>query len=191
MDGIPPSFFHFPDRALEKRLVMPSVTVVIPASLSAALERVASARATSVDSIVTAAVSQYFQTDRHRAYQISTSGALVQGVYDGVVYARALLANGDFGLGTFERLDGEMVVLEGKIYQVHADGSVTYREDDFRIPFAIVSRFYPDESFDVTAIDDLLQPSSLVAWHRERTLAMRQSARIRVLTEIRMWCVVA
>ena len=146
---------------------MPSVTAVIPASLSAALEKAASARASSIDSIVTAALSEYFQTDRHRAYQISTSAALVQGAYDGVVAARVLLANGDFGLGTFERLDGEMVILDGRIYQVRADGRVTYREDDFGIPFAIVSRFQPDESFACNAIDNLEGLEKACDLHRE------------------------
>jgi len=49
-----------------------------------------------------------FSSGRHRAYQISTSAALVQGVSAGAVSSRRLLANGDFGLGTFEHLDGEM-----------------------------------------------------------------------------------
>ena len=60
-----------------------------------------------------------------------------------------------FGLGTFEHLDGEMVVLDGDIYQVRADGSVQRRRDNFRIPFAVVSRFQPDETFDAASIDDL------------------------------------
>lgn len=146
---------------------MPSVTVVLPVSLSAVLEKAASAHATSIDSIVTAALSQYFQTDRHRAYQISTSAALVQGAYDGAVPAHTLLANGDFGLGTFEHLDGEMVVLEGKIYQVHPEGRVERHDDDFRIPFAVVSHFDPDESFEVAGIDNLDELQRACDPHRE------------------------
>lgn len=146
---------------------MPSVTVVIPAPLSAALVKAASAHETSVDSIVTAALSQYFENDRHRAYQISTSAALVQGAYDGAVSSRTLLANGDFGLGTFEHLDGEMVVLEGQIYQVHPEGRVQQRDDDFRIPFAVVSRFVPDASFEVVSVGDLSELQRACDPHRE------------------------
>jgi acetolactate decarboxylase len=51
-------------------------------------------------------------------YQISTSSALVEGVYSGSVCSSVLLEHGDFGLGTFEDLDGEMVILDGQIYQV-------------------------------------------------------------------------
>jgi acetolactate decarboxylase len=121
--------------------VMPTLTVTIPSSLEAVLKDGVVGRASSLDSVVMAALSQYFQTARHRAYQISTSAALVQGVYAGAVSSRTLLANGDFGLGTFEHLDGEMVVLDGSIYQVRGDGSVQRREDDFRVPFAVVCRF--------------------------------------------------
>jgi hypothetical protein len=64
---------------------MPNLNVVIPDSLASILNNVVVRRATSPDSIVAAALSQYFQTGRHRAYQISTSAALVQGVSEGAV----------------------------------------------------------------------------------------------------------
>src|SRR6266481_2914719 len=137
---------------------MPNLNVVIPDSLASILNNAVARRATSPDSVVTAALSEYFQSGRHRAYQISTSAALVQGVSAGAVSSRRLLANGDFGLGTFEHLDGEMVVLDGIIYQVRGDGTVAARQDDFQIPFAVVSRFQPDENVEVrdtSSLDDL------------------------------------
>jgi acetolactate decarboxylase len=60
-------------------------------------------------------------------YQISTSAALVQGVFDDAVSSLDLLANRDFGLATFAYLDGEMVVLNGSLYQVRGDGMVQNR----------------------------------------------------------------
>jgi hypothetical protein len=63
-----------------KVCVMANLTVVIPDSLASILDNTVARRATSPDSVVTAALSQHFQTGRHRAYQISTSAALVQGV---------------------------------------------------------------------------------------------------------------
>ncbi len=146
---------------------MPNLNVVIPTPLAATLNDAVARRVSSLDSIVTAALSQYFEIDRHRAYQISTSAALVQGASDGAVSSQTLLAHGDFGLGTFEHLDGEMVVLDGDIYQVRADGSVQRRRDNFRIPFAVVSRFQPDESFDVASIDGLEALAKACDPHRE------------------------
>ena len=50
-------------------------------------------------------------------YQTSTMGALLNGVYEGDVTIRELLRHGDFGLGTFNGLDGEMLVLDGVCYR--------------------------------------------------------------------------
>ncbi len=146
---------------------MPNLTVVIPDSLDSLLSNIVARRSISPDSVVTAALSQYFQTSRHRAYQISTSAALVQGVSEGAVSSRKLLANGDFGLGTFEHLDGEMVVLEGIIYQVRGDGTAEARHDDFEIPFAVVSLFQPDENFAVASISSLNELERACDPHRE------------------------
>jgi hypothetical protein len=77
--------------------------------------------ARDLDTIVSAALGEYLNSQRHRMYQISTSAALVEGADTGAVCSRALLEHGDFGLGTFENLDGELVVFEGAIYQVRGD----------------------------------------------------------------------
>jgi acetolactate decarboxylase len=80
-------------------------------------------------------------------YQISTSSALVEGVYSGSVCSSVLLEHGDFGLGTFEDLDGEMIILDGQIYQV-AD-RVRHRADDFLVPFAAITHFRAKSSFGI------------------------------------------
>ena len=67
--------------------------------------------------IVTAALSKYLDIPAHTLFQISISSALVEGVYDGEVSVKSILERGDFGLGTFANLDGEMVVLDGRVYQ--------------------------------------------------------------------------
>lgn len=146
---------------------MPTLKVVIPGSLAASLSDAATKNGTSIDSVVSAALGQYFRTTRHVAYQISTSAALVQGVFDGVVFSRDILAHGNFGLGTFQNLDGEMIVLDGIIYQVRGDGSVHERRDDFLVPFAIVSRFQPDESFELSAIAGLQELEKACDLQRE------------------------
>src|ERR1700751_3790484 len=80
-------------------------------------------------------------------YQISTSTALVEGVYAGSVCSSVLLEHGDFGLGTFEDLDGEMVILDGQIYQVGE--TVRHRTDDFLVPFASITHFRAKSSFEI------------------------------------------
>ena len=92
-------------------------------------------------------------TRRHQdreIYQTSTMGALLSGVYEGDVTIRELLRHGDFGLGTFNGLDGEMLVLEGVCYQLRSDGSATVADLDERTPFAAVTWFSPDRTIEVS-----------------------------------------
>src|SRR5262245_29291241 len=55
-------------------------------------------------------------------HQIGTLAALSAGGYAGTVTIDDMLDHGDFGLGTFDGLDGEMIVLDGDVYQVPASG---------------------------------------------------------------------
>jgi acetolactate decarboxylase len=84
-------------------------------------------------------------------YQTSTMGALLEGIYEGDVTIRELLRHGNFGLGTFNGLDGEMLVLDGVCYQLRSDGSATVADLDELTPFAAVTWFHPDRSIDVSA----------------------------------------
>jgi len=81
--------------------------------------------------------------DTHALYQLSTIQALMAGHYDGVASVGGLKKYGDLGLGTFDRLDGEMVVLDGQVYQVLADGQVRVAPDNLGTPFATVAFAQP------------------------------------------------
>jgi alpha-acetolactate decarboxylase len=74
-------------------------------------------------------------------FQVSTINALLEGVYDGDTTVEDLLRHGDFGVGTFDALDGEMVVLDGRCYRLRADGSVSAAAAEDRTPFAVVTFF--------------------------------------------------
>jgi len=66
--------------------------------------------------------------------------------YDGEITYEELKQHGDFGIGTFNGLDGEMIGLEGKFYQIKADG-IAYPVDSLlKAPFAVVTFFEPDKS---------------------------------------------
>ncbi|MBB3397017.1 MULTISPECIES: acetolactate decarboxylase [unclassified Rhizobium] len=112
---------------------MPSYVVNLPALLRDTLEREAARVKDSPSKVVAAAIGQYLGTPAHTVFQVSTSGALVAGVYAGVVSVRTILNHGDFGLGTFANLDGEMVVLDGLAYQVRGTGRVSVADRAARI----------------------------------------------------------
>src|SRR5580698_8644161 len=146
---------------------MPLITVAIPPSLNSAVEDGTRRRGTSLDSLVSAALGTYLNSHRHRMYQISTSTALVEGVNEGAVSSAYLLDQGDFGLGTFENLDGEMVILDGTIYQVRGDGDVTRRDDQFQIPFAVVARFQEESVFEAQKVKRLADLEQVCDSHLE------------------------
>ena len=123
-------------------------SVDVPASLKTALNQEASRQRRSLSSIVTEALARYLEKPIHTLFQVSTSGALVAGVYEREVTVRKILEHGDFGLGTFANLDGEMVVLDGRVYQVQDPGRVSEASPDAGAPFAVVTRF--DPSIDVS-----------------------------------------
>lgn len=83
--------------------------------------------------------------------QVATFDALLTGVYDGHLSLRELSGYGDFGIGTFDGLDGEMVYLDGTFYQVRSDGKVYRPALSVRTPFASVTAFEADHRQAVTA----------------------------------------
>ena len=83
-------------------------------------------------------------TQQNTITQISTIDAILAGAYDGQMACEELLSYGDLGIGTFHRLDGEMILLDGKLYQVHYDGTVSSPHVSLTTPFAAVVAFAPD-----------------------------------------------
>lgn len=80
---------------------------------------------------------------RHSIFQYSLMTALLDGVYDGDLSVSELLGRGNFGIGTFNALDGEMVVLDGVCYRLDSDGTASEAALDARTPFAITTNFVP------------------------------------------------
>jgi acetolactate decarboxylase len=76
-------------------------------------------------------------------FQNSTIDALLDGNYDGELTFGELKKHGDFGLGTFDAVDGEMLALEGEFYQMRGDGSVSRVPDHVKTPFSAVVFYQP------------------------------------------------
>jgi acetolactate decarboxylase len=146
---------------------MPDLMVKIPRSISNALVDWASKSGASVETIVNLALSEYLNTALHTLFQVSTSGALVAGVYDKQVSVQTILEHGDFGLGTFAHLDGEMVVLDGHAYQVRGTGAVAEASPDAWAPFAVVTRFSPETNVTLGPVSNLSELQRLCDPHRK------------------------
>ncbi len=74
-------------------------------------------------------------------YLCAPVNALVEGIYEEDILLSDVLRHGDFGIGTFDDLDGEMVILDGCCYQIHADGKVAQAGKEVKTPFAAVTYF--------------------------------------------------
>jgi acetolactate decarboxylase len=145
---------------------MPDLTTVVPASLVSALHAEAMRTGETASSVVTSALAQYLGTPIHTLFQVSTSGALVAGIYSGVVSVRSILKHGDFGLGTFANLDGEMVVLDGRAYQVQGSGKVSEAASGAAAPFAVVTRFDAEADVRTAAIASIAALGKCCDEHR-------------------------
>jgi acetolactate decarboxylase len=120
-----------------------------------ALEGKARETGEPIHHLVRSALARYLEVEHTTLFQVSTSTALVQGIYEGAVSIAHLREHGDFGLGTFEGLDGEMVAFDGRFFQVRSDGSVHEAADSDLSPFAAVTHFKADHLVDITEARDL------------------------------------
>src|ERR1700674_2619708 len=100
----------------------------------------------TLSAIVIQALERLLGDEDKTVFQTSTVNALMEGASTGDMTMGELKTHGDFGLGTFDGLDGEMIELDGKVFQVRADGHAHPVEDSARTPFATVSFFKADET---------------------------------------------
>jgi acetolactate decarboxylase len=82
-------------------------------------------------------------------FQAGTFSQLLASDLRGIWSFAEIKPHGDFGLGTFEGIDGELVVADGAYWQVHPDGHVTEVADTQRTPFAEVIHFKPESKGDL------------------------------------------
>lgn len=82
-------------------------------------------------------------------FQVSTMRALLAGSFDGDTPYAEIMRHGDFGVGTFNALNGEMAALDGNYYHLHSDGSVSDVDPTDLTPFAAVTFFRADAEIDI------------------------------------------
>ncbi|MDD4954911.1 MAG: acetolactate decarboxylase [Candidatus Omnitrophica bacterium] len=90
----------------------------------------------------------YAAKTKDRVCQFSTINALMKGLYDTDFNYGQIKKYGSFGIGTFNALDGEMVALDEKFYQVKADGKVYPVDDSMKSGFCVVKFFNADKEIE-------------------------------------------
>jgi acetolactate decarboxylase len=138
---------------------MPNLNCEISQSLMNALEARVRTTGEPLEHIVMRALADRLEVQHATLFQVSTSGALVEGISQGVVTIGELKRHGDLGLGTFADLDGEMVVIDGRFWRVPGAGAIREAADSDLAPFAVVTSFRPEQNIElgtVVSMDDLL-----------------------------------
>jgi acetolactate decarboxylase len=144
------------------------VEIELSESVWAELHRRRREEGRSVSKVADDPLSEAFQLERHSLFQVSTSNALAQGVFAGAVTVGELRRHGNFGLGTFAGLDGEMIMIDGVCFRAGAGGDVGEVGDELEVPFALVTRFAAD-------LDTVIESSAALAELAERLDTLRPS----------------
>jgi alpha-acetolactate decarboxylase len=92
---------------------------------------------------------------RNTLFQVALLQSLVQGYFDGIISVGELKRHGDTGIGTFDGVNGEMIVLDGVVYRAAADGSVVVPSDEETEPFGNVAFFAAKETLVLNGIADM------------------------------------
>jgi acetolactate decarboxylase len=109
-------------------------------------------------------------------YQVATISTLLAGGYEGDTTVDEMLRHGDFGLGTFNGVDGEMMVLDGRVYRGTSDGRAHLVEGSERTPFAVVTAFQPRGTMTVVegqSLEQLNTTLDALPYSASRILAVR------------------
>ncbi|MDD2671132.1 MAG: acetolactate decarboxylase [Syntrophales bacterium] len=167
------------------------LSVRLARDLISEIERASERTGKTLSEVIEQAL-RFFLLDRRNVNSIYLSApvnAMMKGLYEQDMTMGELKKHGNFGLGTFNGLDGEMAMLDGKIYQLK-DDSYTYDvPDSARTPFACVTFFAPETTDEIEeemdygaffALLDRLLPS------RNMLYAIRVEAFFR---EVKVWSV--
>lgn len=89
------------------------------------------------------------QANKDLFYHYSIWYAFVNKIYDGKLTAAELKTKGDMGLGSYNQLNGELVMLDGILYQITEDGKVQIPNDSTKIVYANATFFDKDYAFEI------------------------------------------
>lgn len=114
-----------------------------------------------VDRLPACPVNHLNKMEPNHIYQYSLLNALMDGVSETGISVAKLTRKGNQGLGTFARMNGELLFLDGVVYQLLAEGNVRVADASDQIPFAVSTQFAPQQTQavelgDKTAIDTAL-----------------------------------
>lgn len=91
--------------------------------------------------------------DKDTLFQLAAFNTFSTGKYTGLMPYNELEKHGDFGIGTLEGLDGEMIALDGEFYHVPSSGPPVKVEPTQTAPYATVTYFEADRTYNVSGFN--------------------------------------
>ncbi len=95
---------------------------------------------------------------KDKMFQVSTLQALALGYTRAVIPVSEFVRHGNTGLGTFEGVNGEMIVIDGRCYQANMHGQVSAADPDTGVSFAVIAECGDEKKIQLApcaSIDDL------------------------------------
>lgn len=89
------------------------------------------------------------QTNASALYMSSPINALLEGLFEAPTSMAELKQHGNFGIGTFNDLDGELILIDGQIFRLAVDGAAHAVTDEVLTPFACACQFAPLSSENI------------------------------------------
>lgn len=112
--------------------------------------------------------------------QISLFSVLLGGHYGGIVSVGEVKRLGNLAIATMDRLDGEVQMIDGVVYQACADGQVYLPEDDETVPFGTIADFSAEDTVklaDIPSYEQFEERMNEVCPRKDFPLAVRLSGR--------------
>ncbi len=95
------------------------------------------------------------KNEQKKMFQVSTLQALALGYSKTVINVSELMSHGNIGLGTFEDVKGEMIVVDGHCYRADEKGKVVEADSETGVPFSSVTMFDADRTFELESMSDI------------------------------------
>ena len=96
-------------------------------------------------------------------FHYSVLKALDNGVLEGNMKVGELKQKGDFGLGTFNKLNGEMIILDRVVYRVSPEGKITQPDDQTLIPYSVITFYHQEDTLSLSGEIDYPSLKAYVA----------------------------
>ena len=92
--------------------------------------------------------------DREVINQVALLQSLTVGYFDGSISVKDWKKFGDTGIGTFDGLNGEMIVLDGVVYRADVNCEINVVDDKETVPFSNITFFDKDFSLKLNDVAD-------------------------------------